>query len=62
MSIKVRRMRHVPFYRPVGVFHAAKGGGLVLRDQSSWRTINGVFLNTRRTGLFSFEFRRVAPW
>lgn len=33
--------------RRVGLMHAHKGGVPVLIDESSWRTINGVYVNTK---------------
>lgn len=42
----------------VGFMHAHKGGAPVLRTESSWRTINGVYLNTR-WGWLRVLFRRI---
>lgn len=33
--------------RRAGFMHAHKGGAPVLKTESSWRTINGLFVNTR---------------
>jgi hypothetical protein len=34
--------------RGVGFSHGHRDGSLVLRGQTSWRTVNGVWLNLRR--------------
>lgn len=58
-----KRSRGLPRFvgdgRRVGFMHALKGGAPVLKTEASWRTINGVFINTR-WGYISFCFRRVA--
>lgn len=43
--------------RKFGFTHSLPGGVPVLRGQSSWRTINGVFGNVFG-GFFILEFRR----
>lgn len=37
--------------------HAAPGGGPVLRNEASWRTISGLLVNTPRGAVWLF-FRR----
>lgn len=44
--------------RRAGFMHAHRGGVPVLKTESSWRTINGVYFNTR-WGYGAFLFRRV---
>lgn len=44
--------------RTVGLMHSHKGGVPVLKTEASWRTINGVYANTR-WGYVSFLFRRL---
>lgn len=46
-------------YRPFGFLHATKGKHCVLKGQTSWRTVNGIFINTSRTGMVCFQFRRI---
>jgi hypothetical protein len=41
----------------VGVTYAEKNGGLVLRGETSWRKINGLWINTR-WGCVWMSFRR----
>jgi hypothetical protein len=46
----------------VGFYYAERGGGPVLKDESSWRKINGVFFNVRPLQIyFAIEFRRFGP-
>ena len=40
--------------------HADKGGHAVLRWEASWRTVNGVVINTK-AGAAWVLFRRLAP-
>jgi hypothetical protein len=49
--------RH-PFDKRAGFSHAHKDTSPVLKERSSWRTINGVFFNVGNLSLL-FEFRRV---
>lgn len=44
--------------RRVGFMHAHKDGAPVLRSESSWRTINGVYVNTK-WGWLRVLFRRI---
>jgi hypothetical protein len=43
--------------RRVGFMHAHKGGAPVLREEASWRTINGIYVN-HPWGFFTLCFRR----
>lgn len=43
--------------RRIGFMHAHKGGVPVLKTESSWRTVNGVYLNTK-WGWVCVLFRR----
>lgn len=43
-----------------GFMHAHPGGSPVLREDSSWRTINGFYGNMFG-GFFTLEFRRFQP-
>lgn len=54
--IKIRDTRS-RLYGPLTLLHAAKGGGPVLREQGSWRTVNGVMVSTER-GTWCWTFRR----
>lgn len=52
-----------PFFiadgRPVGFYQAEKGGAPVLKEEGSWRKINGFYFNIRRLHLFvGITFRR----
>lgn len=58
--MRVRRFNHNRIKRMAGFTHAQKKGGGVLRGDASWRTVNGIFLNTRRHGFVHWEFRRVS--
>lgn len=42
----------------VGFMHAHKGGAPVLKTEASWRTVNGVYVNTK-WGWLRVLFRRV---
>lgn len=45
-----------------GLMYAEKDGGPVLKDESSWRKINGVFINLRRWDFYCYVlFRRFGP-
>jgi hypothetical protein len=44
-------------YGPLTLLHASKTGGPVLREQGSWRTVNGVMVSTPR-GTWCWTFRR----
>lgn len=60
MKIRVQR-RHLRIYAFVTLLHASPGGSPVLRGQASWRTINGVMLNSRRLRLHGWLlFRRTS--
>lgn len=41
-----------------GFMHAHDGGVPVLRGESSWRTINGFYVNVRGWGFVAVTFRR----
>lgn len=45
----------------VGFMHAHKDGSPVLKTESSWRTINGIYGNILG-GYFTFQFRRCLKW
>lgn len=71
MSSKTHRgylRRHVVLAYPgryillrlgIGFSHALPGGHACLRDQVSWRTVNGLWINTR-WGIAWLLFRRAA--
>lgn len=59
--IKIIRYTKRRIMPGAGFIHADERGHSVLRGQSSWRTISGVYLNTYRTGFVCLEFRRHAP-
>lgn len=57
-----KRTQH-PFFigdgRPVGFYYSEKDGSPVLKGESSWKKINGVFFNIRSLRVFfSITFRR----
>lgn len=41
----------------IGLSHGRRGGGPVLRTEASWRTVNGLWINTPR-GACWLLFRR----
>jgi hypothetical protein len=45
--------------RGIGLSHAGPGGALVLKGETSWRTVNGVWINTTRFNAWLL-FRRVS--
>jgi hypothetical protein len=53
--MKVEKFRKARIYRRFGFLHALKDGGPVLKDESSWRTVNGFFVNTSRTGMLCVQ-------
>lgn len=55
-AIVLYRKRHLPIYPTLSIVHAHKDGGPVLRDESSWRTISGIMVNTR-WGYAIIQFR-----
>lgn len=57
MTITKIRSTRSRLYRGLTVLHAMKDGGAVLREQSSWRTVNGLMLSTDR-GTWCWTFRR----
>jgi len=57
MRVTKIRPRRSSLYGTLTVLHAAKGGGPVLRDGGSWRTVNGLLLSTGR-GTWAWTFRR----
>ena len=40
--------RYIFLRQGIGVFYAEKGGGAVLRHETSWRKICGIWVNTPR--------------
>lgn len=50
--------RYLAVRRGVGLSYAYKDGGPVLKEDATWRNINGFWLNTRRASRW-FMFRRV---
>ena len=56
MTITKIRDSRSRLYRGLTVLHATKDGGPVLREQSSWRTINGLMLSIDR-GTWCWTFR-----
>lgn len=48
---------YIMLRRGVGFSHAERGGRLCLRGQTSWRTVNGVWINTN-WGCLWLLFRR----
>lgn len=55
--MKIQKLKKARFYKRLGLLHGDKNGAPVLIDESSWRTISGFFVNTRRTGMLCIEFR-----
>lgn len=53
--------KRVRMWRRVTVLHANPSGGPVLREEGSWRTVNGVAFVLRRSTLL-VEFRRRSVW
>jgi hypothetical protein len=54
--VRIMKTRSLMF-DTLTVMHAAEDGGPTLRDHSSWRTVNGLLVNTR-WGCWSWTFRR----
>jgi hypothetical protein len=54
----ITRYRSHGLYRGLTLTHAEKGGGPVLKDEASWRTINGLMVTFRGYN-YMFLFRRV---
>lgn len=48
---------YIMLRRGIGLFYAERDGGMVLRDQTSWRKICGFWVNTR-WGCKWIQFRR----
>lgn len=48
MKVLVYRHRNMHLRLGVGPSHAEANGGLVLRGQTSWRNVNGLWINTPR--------------
>jgi hypothetical protein len=63
VSAGIRREPKGHYYimlrKGIGPIYAERGGGLVLRDETSWRKLSGFWLNTR-WGCFWIYFRRAA--
>lgn len=55
--ISPKRKRYIMLRKGIGFSYREKNGNLVLRNQTSWHKINGIWLNTN-LGCFWFEFRR----
>jgi hypothetical protein len=56
--MKVDRYKRVRSFRGMGILHANKNGGPVLKGHTSWRTVNGFYINTGKTGMVCIQFRR----
>jgi hypothetical protein len=50
--------RRTRLYARVSLSHAHKGGGPVLKEEASWRTVNGFAFYTRKHHVWVL-FRRV---
>jgi hypothetical protein len=50
--------RYIMLRLGVGPIYAEKGGGLVLKTETSWKKISGIWINTSK-GCFWIKFRRV---
>lgn len=55
--MKITKYKRARIYGHAGWLHGDKHGAPVLRDQSSWRTVSGFFINTDRTGMVCVEWR-----
>jgi hypothetical protein len=53
--VKIEKYRKTRISKRAGLLHATKGGGPVLITESSWRTVNGFFINTERTGMLCVQ-------
>lgn len=51
--------RYIMLPLGVGVTYAEKNGGLVLKTETTWRKINGIWINTNR-GCLWLQFRRIS--
>ncbi len=49
---------YIMLRKGIGFCYAEKNGHLVLKGETSWRKISGIWINTT-VGCFWFEFRRV---
>jgi hypothetical protein len=58
--MKIEKYRRARIYKRFGVLHAMKGGSPVLITESSWRTVNGFFINTERTGFLCIQLWHAA--
>jgi hypothetical protein len=56
--MKVSKFKYSPVRRMFGFTHAMPDGRPVLKGHASWRTVNGVWLNTEKWGWIIVEFRR----
>jgi hypothetical protein len=54
--MKIEKFRRARICQRGAVLHAMKDGSPVLKDESSWRTVNGFFLNTEKTGMLCVQF------
>jgi hypothetical protein len=54
LKFSKRRLR---IYRGITLLHSEKNGGPVLKGESSWKTINGLLINSP-WGHVQFIFRR----
>lgn len=59
VTVSPKRKRYIMLRLGVGVCYREKNGHLVLRNQTSWRKINGIWINTN-WGCYWFEFRRTS--
>lgn len=49
--------RYIMVGKGIGVTYAEINGGLVLKNETHWTKINGIFINTDR-GCYWISFRR----
>jgi hypothetical protein len=54
--VKIEKFRKARIYQRAGLLHATRTGAPVLKGESSWRTVNGFFVNTSRTGMLCVQF------
>jgi hypothetical protein len=55
--MKVQKFKRAHIYHKIGFLYSNKNGGPVLKGESSWRNVNGLYLNTKRTGMICIEVR-----
>ena len=55
---KIDKYRRTYTYGHTGFLHVNKDKHCVLKGRASLRTINGIFINTDKTGMVCIQFRR----